>query len=77
MAAVNLITLARPKPDEEPLQDQLNEALVRELVLTAKGGAIGLLGASVLYSLIVVPWDNVLLSALFVVLFGEIGRAHV
>jgi len=70
MAGVNLITLARPTPDEEPLQAPLNEALVRELVLTAKGGAVGLLGASVLYAMVVGPWDSALLTVLFVLLFG-------
>jgi signal transduction histidine kinase len=70
MASVNLITLARPTPDEAPLQAQLNEALVRELVLTAKGGAAGLLGATVLYAILVGPWDSPLLIGLFALLFG-------
>jgi signal transduction histidine kinase len=68
MASINPITLARPTPDEEPLQAPLNEALVRELALTAKGGAAGLLGATVLYALLVGPWTSSLLSTLFVLL---------
>ena len=68
MASINPITLARPTADEEPLQAQLNEALVRELALTAKGGAAGLLGATVLYALLVGPWTSSLLSTLFALL---------
>jgi signal transduction histidine kinase len=65
VASLNLITLARPTPDEAPLQAQLNEALVRELAATAKGGAAGLLGASVLYAMLVGPWTSTLLTGLF------------
>jgi signal transduction histidine kinase len=68
MGAVNLITLARPSPDEEALQERLNETLVRELVMTAKGGAAGLLGATVLFWVLVRPWTGGLVSALLVVL---------
>jgi signal transduction histidine kinase len=67
---VNLITLGRPAPDEAPLTAQLNEALVRELVVTAKGGASGLLLALVVEWLLVGPWTGIGVGALFVVLIG-------
>ncbi|TMQ12631.1 MAG: hypothetical protein E6J90_30675 [Deltaproteobacteria bacterium] len=66
MGAINPITLARPSPDEEPLQDRLNEALVRELVMTAKGGAIGLLGVTVVFWMLVGRWTGGLVAALLI-----------
>src|SRR5262245_26965657 len=70
MAAVNLITLARPAPDEEPLQGKLNEALVAELVGMARPGAIALLGATLLFWLLVRPWTGGLVSCLLLVMVG-------
>src|SRR5262245_25687918 len=70
MGSFNLITLERPGPDELPLQARLNEALVRELFVAAKGGAIGLLSAMLLYALLVRPWTSHLLSVLFTALVG-------
>jgi signal transduction histidine kinase len=70
MGSVNLITLERPSPEEEPLREQLDEALVRELVFTAKGGAIALLIASLPYALLVKPWASSAALVPFIVLIA-------
>jgi signal transduction histidine kinase len=70
MGAFNLITLTRLGPDEVPLRDQLNEALVRELVPASKGGAAALLFASLLLWMLVRRWTSTLGSALFLALVG-------
>jgi signal transduction histidine kinase len=54
--------------DEAPLQAPLNEALVRELVITAKAGAAGLLLASGVLWVLVRPYTGALVSAMFIVL---------
>jgi signal transduction histidine kinase len=63
---LNPITLARPAPDEEALQDRLNEALVREIVMTSKGGAVGLLGATVVFWMLVGKWTGGVVAALLI-----------
>jgi signal transduction histidine kinase len=68
--SINLITLEKPGADEAPLQAQLNETLVRELIATAKGGAAGLIVASVLCWMLVRPWTGAAVSAVFVALIG-------
>jgi signal transduction histidine kinase len=65
---MNLITLERPTADEAALQAQLNETLVRELNATAKGGAAGLLVASLLCWLLVRPWTGAAVSSVFAAL---------
>jgi signal transduction histidine kinase len=66
----NLITLGRLTPDEASLQAELDEALVCELVVSARGGASGLLLAAVLCWLLVGPQTGPLVSAMFFVLIG-------
>jgi len=70
VGSINLITLEKPTPDESPLLEQLNETLVRELLATAKGGAAGLIIASVLCWMLVHPWAGEAVTAAFVSLIG-------
>ncbi|HZJ65186.1 MAG TPA: ATP-binding protein [Kofleriaceae bacterium] len=70
MGSINLITLEKPTADEVPLQTQLNETLVRELLATAKGGAAGLLVATFLCWLLVHPWPGHAVTAAFAALIG-------
>jgi signal transduction histidine kinase len=70
VGSFNPITLHRPAPDELVLRAQLDQALVRELVITSKAGASGLLLASLVAWLLVEPWTGPLVSGLFVVLMG-------
>jgi signal transduction histidine kinase len=70
VGSVNLITLERLAPDEELLREKLNEALVRELVLSAKGGATGLLLATLLCAMLLRPWDSGVVLGPFLVLIG-------
>ena len=66
--AINPITLAKPPPAEAPLQDKLNEALVRELLHRSRNAGIALLGTLYLLWLIVAPSTGWLVAALFVAL---------
>ena len=68
MGSINPITLEAMSPDDQSLQAQLDEALIRELVLKARNGAAGLLGASVLLWMILRAWTGGTVAALFVVL---------
>ena len=68
MGSVNLITLNRPTPDEEPLQDRLNEALLRELMIAQRGGAAALLFASFVVWLLVREATSRMIPALLVTL---------
>ncbi len=54
-SSINPITLERPSAAEAPLQDALNNALVRDLLHRTKGAGIALLGAVVLLWLIIGP----------------------
>src|SRR5258708_7040529 len=51
----NPITLERPTPGEQPLQTQLNSALVHELLFRTKGAGVALLAATLLMWLIIQP----------------------
>ena len=68
--SVNLITLETPSAIEAPLQDKLNEALVRELLHRTKGAGVALLGAVVLLWLIVGAETGTPVFTRFVVLIG-------
>jgi hypothetical protein len=70
VASINLITLERPSADELPLQAQLNEALVRDLLLRTKGSGAGLLGAMLVLWLIIRPRTGGIVFALFLGLVG-------
>jgi len=66
--AINPITLTRPTPDEAPLEDKLNESLVRELLGRARSAAVALLGTVWLLWLIVGPATGRFVTALFLAL---------
>lgn len=67
--AINLITLETPIAAEAPLQERLNDALVRELLHRTKGAGVALLGATVLMWLII-GRDDALSDGLFLALVG-------
>lgn len=64
------ITLHTPTPDEAPLQDKLNEALVRELLHRTRSASVALLLATLLLWTIVGPYNGSFVLALFVALAG-------
>jgi signal transduction histidine kinase len=68
--AINPITLTRPTPDEAPLEDKLNESLVRELLGRARSAAVALLGTIWLLWLIVGPVTGRFVTGLFLALIG-------
>lgn len=68
--AINWITLQTPTPDEAPLQEPLNEALVRELLSRTRSAAVALLGTVWLLWLIVGPSTGRFVAGLFVALLG-------
>jgi signal transduction histidine kinase len=72
MGSINPITLEVPGPDEVPLQAKLDEALVKELVFTARAGSIGLLGASAVIWGIVRSVSDPILWIWFIALFALI-----
>jgi signal transduction histidine kinase len=68
--AINWITLQTPAPDEAPLQQKLNDALVRELLSRTRSAAIALLGTVWLLWMIVGPSTGRGVAALFLALIG-------
>jgi signal transduction histidine kinase len=65
----NPITLERPSAAEQPLQPELNTALVRELLFRTKGAGIALLAATLLMWLIISPESGAQVAA-FAALVG-------
>jgi len=70
--AINLITLETPSAAEAPLQDKLNEALVRDLLHRTRGAGVALLLAVVLLWLIVGAETGAQVFAQFLALIGLI-----
>jgi hypothetical protein len=68
--AINPITLHTPTPEEMPLRDQLDEALVRELLHRTKSASVALLLATLLLWTIVGPYNGSFVLGLFVALAG-------
>ena len=68
--ARNPITLETPSPAEAPLQDKLNEALVRELLHRTKGAGVALLAAVLLLWIFVGSPGEPSEVALFLALVG-------
>src|SRR6185503_11609115 len=68
--AIHPITLHTPTLEEEPLQDKLNEALVRELLHRTRSASVALLLATLLMWTIVGPYNGTFVLALFLVLAG-------
>jgi len=66
----NPITLHTPTPEEAPLQDKLNEALVSELLHRSRSASIALLLATLLMWTIVRPFTGTVVLVLFVALAG-------
>jgi signal transduction histidine kinase len=66
----NLITLHTATPDEAPLEDKLNEALVRELLHRSRSASVALLLATLLMWTIVRPHTGTVVLVLFVSLAG-------
>jgi signal transduction histidine kinase len=67
---INPITLERPNAAEAPLQDALNQALVRDLLHRTKGAGVALLGAVVLMWTIVGPHVGTHVEVQFAVMVG-------
>ena len=67
---IDPITLHRPNADEAPLRDQLDEALVRELLHRTKSASVALLLATLLLWTIVGPYTGSPVPVLFVTLAG-------
>src|SRR5262245_2374659 len=70
--AINVITLAKPTPDEAPLQDKLNEALVRELLQRTRSATVALLLTMWLLWMMVGSSGSVV-AALFLALLGFVA----
>jgi signal transduction histidine kinase len=66
--ARNLITLQEPTAEEAPLQAELNEALVRELLFRSRGATVALLAAELLVWMFVGP--HTFVPAMFLSLVG-------
>jgi signal transduction histidine kinase len=66
----NSITLQVPTAEEAPLQAELDEALVRELLFRTRGASVALLAAEALVWLFVRAQTGTLVLALFVALVG-------
>src|SRR5690349_460967 len=68
--AINPITLQRLAADQAPLQEKLNEALVRELLTRTKSAFVALLLTVWLLWVIVAPSTGPLVAWLFAALIG-------
>jgi signal transduction histidine kinase len=66
--AIHPITLHTPTLEEEPLQDELNEALVRELLHRTKSASVALLLATLLMWTIVRPYTGSAAAVMFAML---------
>jgi signal transduction histidine kinase len=64
------ITLHTPTPEEAPLQDKLNEALVRELLHRTRSASVALLLATLLLWTIVGPYNGSVVLGLTLALAG-------
>jgi signal transduction histidine kinase len=73
----NLITLERPSPAEQPLQAELNHALVHELLFRTKGAGAALLAATLLLWLIISPERGSAIAAFIALVMFTVLRTAI